>query len=74
MAALLNRIHLNRYAIPALTLDDLRRELDHRSVLGGTRASRPVATWHIGGNGRPTCVWSVTHVSTDDFVPEPPSG
>jgi hypothetical protein len=69
MAALLDRIHLRRHALPACIVAGLDRDRDRRTT---NRRPILVATWHIGANGRPTCGWSAT--GTAGFAPDFPSG
>ena len=71
MAALLDRIHLRRHALPAFIAADLDRELDRRTA---QRRPRLVATWHVGANGRPACGWSATETAGAGFVLDRPSG
>jgi hypothetical protein len=74
MAALLDRFHLNRHALPAYVAADLEHEIDRREALSATCRPRLVAMWHAGADGRPVCTWAVNAASAGSFVLDLPSG
>jgi hypothetical protein len=75
MAALLDRIHLRRNALPAGVADQLDHEIDRRAMRSvmSCPAIRPrlIASWHIGTTGRPVCSWSVTEAVRDVDLDRP---
>ncbi len=74
MAALLDRIHLHRHALPDFIAADLDHEVHRRALRSATSKPMLVATWHIGPVGHPVCIWSVTKATPVSFGLARPSG
>ena len=74
MAALLDRNHLHRHALPDFIAADLDHEVQRRAFRRATSRPLLIAAWHIGPDGNPVCSWSVTKATPFDFGLARPSG
>jgi hypothetical protein len=74
MAALLPNCVLRQHALPSAFIADLDRVEALAPVAPVNRMTsaarlRPVASWHVGGDGRPLCRWTMDEPSTLDLSP-----